>query len=200
MTPEREKLVEAYYKNKIQGVELFIDNVFDPHNVAAISRTADGLGIETMNLYYTYNQFPEFTKEGKKSSSSATKWIKFHTVETLAPFVEEKKKQGFIFFGCDLNASAQQLPALSFPEKSLIVLGAESLGLSSEIKAICDEFLYIPMVGVVESFNISVAAAIIMYEVFRQKGTHLQCSSEYVRKSPNRNSKRIPRSLAKYHE
>src|SRR3989344_8560941 len=93
----RKRKIESYYINKIKDVELLIDNVWDPHNVAAIARTADGLGIEKINLYYTYNKFPDLREVGKKSSSSANKWIKFERINELRSFANEKKKQGWRF-------------------------------------------------------------------------------------------------------
>ena len=72
-----------------------------------------------------------------------------------------------------MRNSAKQLPEFQFPEKCVILLGAESQGMSPELQSVCDEFIYIPMVGMVTSYNVSVAAAIILYEVFRQKGQSL---------------------------
>ena len=173
MAERRAKLVENYYKNKIKDFEILIDNVWDPHNVAAISRTADGLGIEKINLYYTYNKFPNFEEVGKKSSSSANKWIKFSKVEDLKSFVNEKKKEGFVFIGADFSKNAKNLVDFKFPDKCIVVLGSESNGLSEEVKKLCDKLLFIPMVGMVESYNVSVAAGIMLYELFRQKGKGL---------------------------
>ena len=173
MAERRAKLVEEYYKNKIPNAEILVDNVWDPHNVAAVFRTADGLGISKINLYYTYNKFPDFEKTGKKSSSSANKWMKFERVSDLKGFVSEKKMQGFKFIGADVCEEAVKLNEFVFPERVIIVLGSEKDGMSKEIREICDEFIFIPMTGMVESYNISVAAGIILYELFRQRGKNL---------------------------
>lgn len=173
MAERRAKLVEEYYKNSILNAEILIDNVWDPHNVAALSRTADGLGIRKINLYYTHNKFPDFEKLGKKSSSSANKWVKFERIDDLKKFISEKKSAGFQFIGAELSENAEKLTEFVFPDKTIIVLGSERDGMSSEIKEICDKFVSIPMTGMVESYNISVAAGIIMYELFRQKGKNL---------------------------
>lgn len=178
MAEQREKLVENYYKNKIKDVEILIDNVWDPHNVAALSRTADGFGIEKINLYYTYNKFPDIKNKGKKSSASATKWIKYERVSDLNAFVLKKKKEGFVFIGADLNKDALRLDEFVFPEKVVLVFGAESDGISKEVRQICDKIVFIPMVGMVESYNISVAAGMILYEVFRQHGKSLKLRAE----------------------
>lgn len=174
MAEERKKKIEEYYKNKISDVEILADNVWDPHNVAALSRTADGLGVAKINLYYTHNKFPDMEKVGKKSSSSANKWIKFPKVDNLKSFVSAKKKEGFVFIGADLNENAKRLDEFKFPDKCIIVFGSESEGLSAEVKEICGGFVFIPMVGMVESYNISVAAGMILYELFKQKGKSLR--------------------------
>lgn len=173
MADRRRKLVEEYYKNKLNDVELLVDNVWDPHNVAALSRTADGLGISRINLYYTYNKFPDMERVGKKSSSSANKWIKFSKVSDLNKFVSDKKGEGFAFIGTDFSKNAIDLTKFKFPKKCVVVLGSESKGISEEIKRICDSFVFIPMVGMVESYNVSVSAGIVMYELFKQRGKGL---------------------------
>lgn len=173
MNERRQRRIEQYYQNKLHTFELMIDNVWDPHNVAAVSRSADGLGIETIHLYYTYNEFPKLNKVGKKTSSSATKWIKFNKVLELEAFVSAKKSEGYRFLGTDLSDESICLSELVFPEKCVVILGSESKGMSAELRQVCDDFFFIPMVGMVESYNISVAAAITMYEAFRQQGHRL---------------------------
>ena len=64
-------------------IELLIDNVWDPHNVSAVARTADGLGLSQINLYYTYNEFPDLQRLGKKTSASANLWMRFERIEDL---------------------------------------------------------------------------------------------------------------------
>jgi len=170
----RKKIVEQYYSNKIKDVELFIDNVWDLHNVAAVLRSADGLGIKKVNLYYTYDVFPDLKRKGKGSSSSANKWIKLNRVNDLDKFAAEKKKEGFKFIGAELGKKSKNLTKFKFPKKCIIVLGNESKGISAEVQEICDASIFIPMVGMVQSYNISVAAAIMLYEVFKQKGKKLK--------------------------
>lgn len=171
--PERKKRIEAYYKNKIPNVEILIDNVWDPHNAAAVLRSCDGFGISKINLYYTYNEFPKLRGMGKKSSASANKWLELNRIKDLNAFVRMKKKAGFKFIGADIQKS-KNLTKFKFPEKCIIILGNENQGISEELKKVIDEFIFIPMVGFVRSFNISVSAAVVLYELFRQKGKGLK--------------------------
>lgn len=170
----RSERIENYYKNKLADVILVLDNVHDPHNVAAVTRSADGLGIPVIGLYYTHNVYPNMKKTGKKSSATANKWMQFQKIKDWEAFAHEKKSEGYTIYGADIMPEAEQVTRVTFAKKSLIVLGAEHEGISPEIKKTCDAFVQIPMVGMVQSYNISVAAALIMYEVFKQKGTHLK--------------------------
>lgn len=174
MTERRKKLVEAYYQNKLKGVEILIDNVCDPHNVAAVSRTADGLGISLIHLYYTYNDFPTLKRLGHKSSASATQWMKYQRVDSLEEFSASKKNEGYRFLAAQRGDESKLLHQFKFPEKSLILLGSEKKGLSPELQEICDESIVIPMVGMVESYNISVAASMILYQLFLQKQNEVE--------------------------
>ena len=172
-TVARKKRIEEYYRNKIKDVEILIDNVWDPHNASAVLRSCDGFGISKINLYYTYNEFPKLKSMGKKSSASANKWLELNRIKNLDEFVSEKKKKGFVFIGADIQKS-KNLTKFKFPEKCIIVFGNENQGISEELKKQCDEFIFIPMAGFVRSFNISVSAGVILYELFRQKGGKLK--------------------------
>lgn len=173
MNERRQALIRRYYENKMPGFAILMDNVWDPHNVAAVSRTADGLGISTVYLYYTYNQCPNMRQIGSASSSSANRWILFEKVPGIEDFARQKKEEGYVFLGADFRDGAHSLPDYEFPEKAILVMGSESKGISEEVHSILDGYLFIPMVGMVESYNISVAASLIMYELHRQKGRHL---------------------------
>jgi len=171
---KRQKLKEDYEANKLANVEVLIDNVWDAHNVAAIMRSADGFGISCINLYYTYNKFPNLKKSGKKSSATANKWMRINRVKDLNSFVKEKKREGFVFIALDISVESKELGKFEFPSKCILILGSEKEGISSEVRAICDEVVSIPMVGMVQSYNVSVSGAVAFYEIFRQHGGGLK--------------------------
>ncbi len=198
----RKKLVEYYNNNKIAGVELLVDNIWDPHNLAAILRSCDGFGISKVNLYYSYNPLPDLNKQGKSSSSSANQWVRSEVVfgqshkfgrdepeaveiliktkakPILQRWAKIKKSEGYEIFGTSLQEVSQTLDTINFPSKFILVIGNEKSGISSEVEEICDRFVYIPMVGMVESYNVSVATAICLYEVFKQKSSGLKLRTE----------------------
>ena len=109
--------------------------------------------------------------------------IKFERINELRSFANEKKKQGWRFLGSCPKKEALDLRKFKFPDKCIIIFGSESRGLSSEMECICQDFIFIPMVGMTESYNVSVAAALVMYKVFEQKGTSLRLrGTETIRK------------------
>ena len=173
MNERRKALIEAYYANKMHGIELLIDNVHDPHNVAAILRSVDGLGLARVSLYYTVETFPNLGRAGAKSSASAKNWVRRDRVIDIAAFAQEKKDAGYRLIGADRAEGAVSLPDYGFPERCVIVLGSEHHGLQPEVRAVIDDYVSIPMTGMVESYNVSVAAALIMYEAYRQHGRGL---------------------------
>ena len=142
-TSRRQDLEKFYYQNKLPDVEILIDNVWDPHNVAAICRSCDGFGIKKINLYYTHNQFPDLEKDGKKSSSSSIKWLEFEKIINLEKWVKAKKSENFKFYGTHLQRKAKLLTETKFTDKIILIVGSEKDGMADEVSEICDEFIYI---------------------------------------------------------
>ncbi len=143
-----------------------LENIHDPHNVSAILRTCDAVGISEIFLLYNYEKFP---KIGRKSSASANKWIekeKYKTVDECFSYLREK---GFQILATSLNPSAKDLYDINFTKKIAVVLGNEHRGISKEVEEKADSAFFIPMYGMVQSLNVSVAAAVILYEALRQR-------------------------------
>jgi len=178
MNERRRHLIDAYRANRLAGVEVLLDNVWDRHNVGAVLRSMDGFGIGKVWLYYTYNRLPGLTRGSRKTSAGAQRWIERERVEDIAVFAAEKHGAGWTLVGAEWNEDARSLVEYAFPERCVIVLGAETGGLSPEVRAACDGFVFVPMAGMAESYNVSVAAAVIFYEVFRQRGGSLKLRTE----------------------
>ena len=106
---------------------------------------------------------------GKKSSASAYKWIEREKFKSIEECYNQLKKEKYFIYASSLNGDAKSLYDLDFTKKSVIVLGNEHRGLSKEAEELADERFYIPMFGMVQSLNVSVSAAISIYEAVRQK-------------------------------
>jgi tRNA (guanosine-2'-O-)-methyltransferase len=143
-----------------------IENIHDPHNVSAIFRTCDAAGIPRVSLVYNVEKFP---KIGKKSSASAYKWIERDKFKSVDECYRKLKENGFTIFASSLDRDSKSIYEVDFTEKSAIVLGNEHRGLSNEAVKQADEKFYIPMFGMVQSLNVSVSAAISIYEAVRQR-------------------------------
>lgn len=165
-TEKRIEKIKWVLSKRQPSLRVVLENIHDPHNVSAIFRTCDAAGIPKVSLIYNVEKFP---KIGKKSSASAYKWIEKEKFKTVEECYEQLKKEKYVIYASSLNDNAKNLYDLDFTKKSAIVLGNEHRGLSKEAEDLADERFYIPMFGMVQSLNVSVSAAISIYEAVRQK-------------------------------
>jgi len=155
--------------NRQEGV-IVLEDIHDPHNAAAVWRSCDGFGFQKVYLIFEKEKGFNPKKIGKASSSSANKWLDFKIFRSTKEGVEELKKEGYKIFATVLDKKAKKLDKANFKTKKMaIMLGNEHRGLSETAIKMADEKIYIPMKGMVQSFNLSVTAAIVMYEVDRQR-------------------------------
>ena len=167
MTPERlHKLTEVLKKRQID-ITIVLENVFDPHNISAVMRTCDAVGIQEIHILNT--RIPRHKKWGARSSSSAAKWLTIHQYEEVdACFSKLRKDYGRILT-THLASDDVPLHALDLTQSVALVFGNEHSGVSDEIRSLADGNFMIPQVGIIQSLNISVACAVTLYEAFRQK-------------------------------
>ncbi|HWW60968.1 MAG TPA: 23S rRNA (guanosine(2251)-2'-O)-methyltransferase RlmB [Thermoanaerobaculia bacterium] len=144
---------------------LILDGITDPQNLGAILRVAEGFGVNLVVL-------PEHESAGLtpvvvKASAGATEWVPIAQVTNLARTIETLKERGYWVYaaGADGDAPAK----IDFRGKVAVVLGSEGKGIRRNVLEHCDRVVTIPMRGHVESFNVATAAAVICYEVVREK-------------------------------
>ncbi len=145
-----------------------MENIHDPHNVSAILRSADAVGIDKIYLVYNTNKFP---KIGKTSSASAKKWIELERYNDMKSCVEKLKDSGFKIYSTYIkeNKFSDSLYDLDLTKKIAFVFGNEHTGVSDDVKKYSDKNFMIPMYGMIQSLNVSVAAAVCLYEAMRQR-------------------------------
>lgn len=165
-TERRIKKIISVLSKRQKDLTLIIDNIHDPHNVSAILRSCDAFGVHKIHLYYTTEQFPEL---GKKSSASARKWVEREKHTDAKSMIESLTREGFRIIRTGFSEKAKSILEYDLTKPVAIILGNEHRGLSPELIELVDDELYIPMQGMVESLNVSVAAAIILYESWRQR-------------------------------
>lgn len=167
---QREEKIKKVIENRQEGV-IVLENIADPHNAGAVWRTAEGLGFQKIYLVYSQEKAINPKRIGKASSSSANKWLSFKIFKNINDCYRELKKDGFQILATVLDEEAKNLQSVNLGVKKIaVVLGNEHRGLSQEAIEGADEKIYIPMKGMVQSFNISVTAAMVMYEINRQRG------------------------------
>ena len=165
-TEKRIEKIKWVLGKRQPSFRIVIENIHDPHNVSAIFRTCDAAGVPKISLVYNIEKFP---KIGKKSSASAYKWIEREKYKSIEECYNQLRKETFIIYASSLNSDSKNIYDLDFTKKTAIVFGNEHRGLSKEAEEGADETFFIPMYGMVQSLNVSVSAAITIYEALRQR-------------------------------
>jgi tRNA (guanosine-2'-O-)-methyltransferase len=167
MTPEREQRLKQVLEKRQDDLTVVLENVFDPHNISAVMRTCDAVGIQTIHILNT--KIGKHKKWGARSSSSAAKWLTIHQyTDATACFAELRNKYPLILT-THLSSTAVSLFEIDFTNPVALVFGNEHDGVSEDIRTLADGNFAIPQVGMIRSLNISVACAVSLYEAFRQK-------------------------------
>lgn len=152
------------------GLVVVIEDVHDPHNAEAIFRTCDAFGVQ--HVYLIFEREPAWNpqKIGKQSSSSAHKWLTFHIFRSTRECLQHLKGEGYTLMATTLADPARSLFKTRCGVAPLALLvGNEHSGLSSEALSLADLKVKLPMRGMVESLNVSVATALFLYEITRQR-------------------------------
>lgn len=169
LTPQREKKLKNTIRRKQPNLTLVFDNVTDPHNIYACLRTADSVGVMEVFIIHTGKVFEKKEKEGKRSASSAKKWMRINFFTDHETCFKAVKQRYDKIYGTYLGEAAVDLYEMDLTDSVALVFGNEQEGLSEEAKAFCDGQFLIPQVGMIESLNISVACAVTLYEAYRQR-------------------------------
>lgn len=167
MTPQRYQRLTSVLKNRQPDLTVILENVFDPHNISAVMRTCDAVGIQ--DIYVLNNRIPPHRKWGNKSSSTASQWLTIHQFTDVEECFQEVRKNYSKIYASHLSDKSTNLYEMDLTESVALVFGNETFGVSDEIRKYADGDFIIPQVGIIKSLNISVACAVTLYEAFRQK-------------------------------
>jgi tRNA (guanosine-2'-O-)-methyltransferase len=129
-------------------------------------RSADAVGVKEVQLVYAIDSFP---KLGKKSSASATKWIPRRKFNSIQECYAALRAEGFAIYATHLGKKSVSLYELDLTKKAALVFGNEHRGVSAEASELADADFQIPMAGMIQSLNVSVACAVSLYEAYRQR-------------------------------
>lgn len=170
MTPQREEKFRRVVAQRQFNLTVVLENVHDPHNIGAVMRTCDAVGISEIYVLYTEEQLTEETLQvGTSAASGAKKWVQVHLFEdTAACFSAIREKYDHIF-ATHLAEDAKSLYDLDLTASVALLFGNEKDGISEASLAYTDGNFLIPQMGMVQSLNISVACAVSLYEALRQR-------------------------------
>jgi len=167
MTPERREKLQTVLSKRQNDITIVLENVFDPHNISAVMRTCDAVGVQ--ELYVLNTKIPRHKKWGAKSSSSAAKWLTVYQFENAEECFSELRKKYSKILTTHLSSDALNLYEIDLTQPVALVFGNEHSGVSEEIRNLADGNFIIPQAGIIRSLNISVACAVTLYEAYRQK-------------------------------
>lgn len=167
MTPQRAQKLDSVIKSRQSGLTVVMENVHDPHNIYAVMRTCDAVGIQ--DIYVLNTELPRAGYFGIKSSSSANKWLTIHQFSDVAQCFESLRKNYAHIYTTKLGEASKSVYDIDFTQSVALVFGNEHNGVSEEANSLADGNFIIPQVGMIPSLNISVACAVSIYEAFRQR-------------------------------
>lgn len=167
MTPERREKLLSVLQKRQNDLTVVLENVFDPHNEAAVMRTCDSVGIQ--DIFIINNRKPPRRAWGFRSSSGAKKWLSVHQFTDPNECFKELRSRYSKILTTHLAEDSVGLYDIDFKESIALVFGNERFGVSDEVRSLADGNFVIPQMGIIHSLNISVACAVTIYEAYRQK-------------------------------
>ncbi len=166
MTPERFSRIQEILSARQTDLTLCLEKVHKPNNLSAIIRTADAVGVPKVHAIWPKNSKMRMLG---KTSAGARNWVDVEIHDSTPEAFSSLKQQGMQIIATHLSDSAVDFREIDYTKPTAIVMGEEKFGTSEQALALADHHVIIPMMGMVQSLNVSVACALIMYEAQRQR-------------------------------
>ena len=173
LTEPRVARIEAVLEGRLDGVHVAVERLEDPHNGAAVVRTAEALGVMHVHAI----DVESGALHGSSTTQGAYYWVHTYHHADRDAFLAQLQARGVRLAGA-LMEGTRTVDELPVDRPLCVVFGNEKVGLSSELLAACDLTFRIPMVGMSESLNLSVSAAITLYQVTRARRAQLGAASD----------------------
>ena len=165
LLPRRFERLRAVLDRRMGDLTLLLEQVDKPHNLSAILRSCDAVGVLEAHSVSLPGRTPTFNR----TALGSQKWVALHRHERTTDAIALLKADGFRLYGTHLGADAVDYRSCDFTGPTAFVLGAEKWGLDEATAAAIDQAIVIPMAGMVQSLNVSVANAILLFEALRQR-------------------------------
>ncbi len=147
---------------------LVLDHLEDPQNLGSLIRTAEAIGVH--GVVIPSDRAASVTPSAVRASAGATEWVKVSVVTNLVRSMQTLQKEGFWITGLEAMNDSKKPSEIDLKGPVGLVVGSEGSGMGRLVRETCDFLMELPMVGNVTSYNASVAGAMAMYEVVRQRG------------------------------
>lgn len=178
LTTERQARMNTVVAGRTGTVIPVLENLYDRGNISAVLRSAEAFGLYQVDMIELGDKF----KESARTTAGADKWIETRKFKSTVSLVEDLKSKGYQIVATHLSADAKPIEDIDFTQKTALVLGNEKEGISPEMAQLADHRVILPMFGFVQSYNISVAAALSFYQVVQDRrkrvGAHGDLSEE----------------------
>lgn len=165
-TPQRIAKVKAVLDRRQPDLRVVIDHVLIAHNASAVLRTCDAFGILYVDLI---SPNPEAIQFNRAISTKADKWLEISTYKTPEECLKPLKEKGFQIMATHLGPDSLCFRDIDYTPPTVLLFGSEAEGVSPEALIWADKKIKIPMLGMVQSLNLSVSVGIILYEALRQR-------------------------------
>lgn len=165
LLPRRFQRLKAVLDRRMGDLTVLLEHVEKPHNLSAILRSCDAVGVLEAHAVCLQGRLPTFNSTAQGSQ----KWVPLQVHNSSAAALQTLKDRGFRVYGTMLSDTALDYRQCDFTGPTAFVLGAEKWGLSPEAAALVDQAVIIPMRGMVQSLNVSVATATLLFEALRQR-------------------------------
>ncbi|RJX72419.1 tRNA (guanosine(18)-2'-O)-methyltransferase TrmH [Vibrio sinensis] len=164
MNLERYQRIQQVLKARQTDLTLCLEEVHKPNNVSAVIRSADATGLHKIHAVW-----PHRMRTLTHTSAGARNWVEVDNHSSIADAIQTLKAQGMQVLVTNLSDTAVDFREIDYTKPTAIILGGEKEGASAQAKQLADQDIIIPMVGMVQSLNVSVASAVILYEAQRQR-------------------------------
>lgn len=165
MNIERIQKIETVLNSSQPDLTVLMENVSNLHNLSAILRTCDAVGIHEAHAVHETGTLPTF----RRTARGSQKWVELHVHETATRAIEQLREQGLQIYGTHLSRKSIDYLEIDWTKPSAIVVGDEKSGMSDLAAEAVDEHIKVSMAGMVQSLNVSAATAIILFEARRQR-------------------------------
>ena len=168
LTPSRREKIKKVVEARCFHIPVVLEGIYDRGNISAVMRSGEAFGFCNYHVIETQERF----KEANRVTQGADKWIETRRWKKTSECVRHLKNSGYRILTTSLTAT-KFISEIDWTRPTALVLGNEKEGASSEMLAASDETFQIPMFGFVQSFNISVAGALCLYEIWQSRVFHL---------------------------